>query len=182
MNPQPLSNQHQSLSLDHRDGWVHLELLYTASPNGLFLILLFLFCADLWYILQAFRHLYVLATEPRYVEAIDVDSRASVYVPLSVTMQQQTQVICLLLSEGQQHWDSCRCRHSPVSKALQNDKQLADLFYKAETRNGWHDLLRLEQEIGSCKSQCCCLDAFLFTSCASSTIHGNHSIHALMTS
>lgn len=46
--------------------------------------------------LQAFRHLYVLATEPRYVEAIEVDSRASVYVPLSVTMQKHAQVICLL--------------------------------------------------------------------------------------
>ena len=49
---------------------------------------------------QAFRHLYVLASEPRYVEAIDVDSRASVHVPLSVTMQHHTQVACLLL-EGQ---------------------------------------------------------------------------------
>ena len=35
--------------------------------------------------LQALRHLYVLATEPRCVEAIDVDSRQSVYVPLSVS-------------------------------------------------------------------------------------------------
>lgn len=50
---------------------------------------------DVLHVLQAFRHLYVLATEPRYVEAIDVDSRASVCVPLSVTMQQHTQVICV---------------------------------------------------------------------------------------
>ncbi|KAL3162204.1 hypothetical protein ABBQ32_009910 [Trebouxia sp. C0010 RCD-2024] len=41
--------------------------------------------------LQAFRHLYVLAAEPRFVEAIDVDSHASVYVPLTVTMHPSTQ-------------------------------------------------------------------------------------------
>lgn len=34
--------------------------------------------------MQALRHLYVLATEPRCVQAIDVDSRQSVYVPLTV--------------------------------------------------------------------------------------------------
>lgn len=43
-------------------------------------------------VLQAFRHLYVLATEPRFVEAIDVDSRASVYVPLKVSALQSDQV------------------------------------------------------------------------------------------
>ena len=32
--------------------------------------------------LQAFRHLYVLAVEPRSIETIDVDSKASVYVPV----------------------------------------------------------------------------------------------------
>ena len=43
-------------------------------------------------VLQAFRHLYVLATEPRFVEAIDVDSRASVSVPLKVSALQPSQV------------------------------------------------------------------------------------------
>ena len=33
---------------------------------------------------QAFRHLYVLATEPRCVEATDVASRRSAYVPLRI--------------------------------------------------------------------------------------------------
>ncbi|KAK9828929.1 hypothetical protein WJX72_002853 [[Myrmecia] bisecta] len=36
--------------------------------------------------LQAFRHLYVLATEARCVEAIDVDTRQSVYVPLKISL------------------------------------------------------------------------------------------------
>lgn len=40
----------------------------------------------------------MLATEPRYVVAIDVDSRASVYVPLRVKMQQPAQVIIVGLS------------------------------------------------------------------------------------
>ena len=39
---------------------------------------------------QALRHLYVVATEPRCVEAIDVDSRQSVYVPLSVSTDATT--------------------------------------------------------------------------------------------
>ena len=33
---------------------------------------------------QAFRHLYVLASEPRCVDAIDVHTHESVYVPLSI--------------------------------------------------------------------------------------------------
>ena len=42
--------------------------------------------------MQAFRHLYVLAAESRSIEAIDVDSRASVFVPLTVTLAPSTQV------------------------------------------------------------------------------------------
>ncbi|MCO5580423.1 hypothetical protein L7F22_034289 [Adiantum nelumboides] len=38
--------------------------------------------------LQAFRHLYVLATESRCVETIDVDTGLPVYVPLEVTLQE----------------------------------------------------------------------------------------------
>eukprot|EP00967_Tisochrysis_lutea_P057025 scaffold72226_cov19-Tisochrysis_lutea.AAC.1 len=37
----------------------------------------------------AFRHLYVLAAQPRCVEARDVDSKQLVYVPLGVTTSQQ---------------------------------------------------------------------------------------------
>ena len=39
------------------------------------------------YHLQAFRHLYVLAVQPRCVEAIDVDTGSSCYVPLQVTLK-----------------------------------------------------------------------------------------------
>ena len=57
--------------------------------------------------LQAFRHLYVLATQPRFVEAIDVDSRASVYVPLSITTQVPAlRCICLHVVQHA----SCLCR------------------------------------------------------------------------
>ncbi|KAH7290973.1 hypothetical protein KP509_30G071400 [Ceratopteris richardii] len=38
--------------------------------------------------LQAFRHLYVLATEARYIETIDVDTGLPVYVPLEVTLRE----------------------------------------------------------------------------------------------
>lgn len=35
---------------------------------------------------QVFRHLYVLAAQPRCVEAVDVDSHQLVYVPLDITL------------------------------------------------------------------------------------------------
>ncbi|EOA21984.1 hypothetical protein CARUB_v10002491mg [Capsella rubella] len=38
--------------------------------------------------LQAFRHLYVLATEARWLQTIDVDSGLPVYVPLEVTVKE----------------------------------------------------------------------------------------------
>ncbi|KAG9443865.1 hypothetical protein H6P81_015205 [Aristolochia fimbriata] len=38
--------------------------------------------------LQAFRHLYVLATEPRVVHTVDVDTGLSVYAPIEVTMKE----------------------------------------------------------------------------------------------
>lgn len=37
--------------------------------------------------LQAFRHLYVLAAQPRSVDAIDVDTKQAVYVPLQITLR-----------------------------------------------------------------------------------------------
>lgn len=33
---------------------------------------------------QAFRHLYVLASEPRCIDAVDVHTHESVYVPLTI--------------------------------------------------------------------------------------------------
>lgn len=34
---------------------------------------------------QAFRHLYVLATEARWIQTVDVDTGLPVYVPLEIT-------------------------------------------------------------------------------------------------
>ena len=36
--------------------------------------------------MQAFRHLYALAAEPRCLEAVDVDTRQSVSVPVRITL------------------------------------------------------------------------------------------------
>ncbi|KAL0402924.1 UNVERIFIED_CONTAM: Anaphase-promoting complex subunit, partial [Sesamum radiatum] len=38
--------------------------------------------------LQAFRHLYVLATEARWIQTVDVDTGLPVYVPLEVTIKE----------------------------------------------------------------------------------------------
>ena len=36
--------------------------------------------------MQAFRHLYALAAEPRCLEAVDVDTRQPVSVPVRITL------------------------------------------------------------------------------------------------
>lgn len=41
------------------------------------------------YHLQAFRHLYVLAVEPRFIETRDVDTNEPVYVPLKLTLRKR---------------------------------------------------------------------------------------------
>ncbi|KAL9226701.1 hypothetical protein vseg_002481 [Gypsophila vaccaria] len=38
--------------------------------------------------LQAYRHLYVLATEPRWIQTVDVDTGLPVYAPLEVTIKE----------------------------------------------------------------------------------------------
>jgi len=47
---------------------------------------MFSLCAlsDCTALAQAFRHLYVLASEPRCIDAIDVHTHESVYVPLTI--------------------------------------------------------------------------------------------------
>lgn len=37
---------------------------------------------------QAFRHLYVLATEARWIQTVDVDTSLPVYVPLEITTKE----------------------------------------------------------------------------------------------
>ena len=38
--------------------------------------------------LQAYRHLYVLATEARWIQTVDVDTGLPVYAPLEVTVRE----------------------------------------------------------------------------------------------
>jgi len=38
--------------------------------------------------LQAFRHLYVLATEARWIQTVDVDTGLPVYAPIEVTVRE----------------------------------------------------------------------------------------------
>ncbi|XP_031485584.1 anaphase-promoting complex subunit 1 isoform X2 [Nymphaea colorata] len=52
--------------------------------------------------LQAFRHLYVLATEARCVQTIDVDTGLSVYTPLEVTIR-----------EAEYHTETTFCEVTP---------------------------------------------------------------------
>lgn len=54
--------------------------------------------------LQAFRHLYVLATEARYVQAVDVDTGRDVYVPLEITIRETTN-----------HLESTYCQVTPCT-------------------------------------------------------------------
>ena len=42
----------------------------------------------LWCVFQAFRHLYVLATEARLLQTVDVDSGLPVYAPVEVTVRE----------------------------------------------------------------------------------------------
>lgn len=41
-----------------------------------------------WQLLQAFRHLYVIAAESRRVQTVDVDTGLPVYCPLEVTIKE----------------------------------------------------------------------------------------------
>ncbi|CAM9522331.1 unnamed protein product [Chrysoparadoxa australica] len=51
--------------------------------------------SDNEYHLQALRHLYVLAIENRYLEAIDVDTKESTYAPLTITLKDGKQVLAV---------------------------------------------------------------------------------------
>jgi anaphase-promoting complex subunit 1 len=46
--------------------------------------------SDNRYHLQALRHLYVLATEPRCLIARDVDTHAACYIPIEMTLAQDS--------------------------------------------------------------------------------------------
>eukprot|EP00268_Persea_americana_P044215 TRINITY_DN4466_c0_g1_i1.p1 TRINITY_DN4466_c0_g1~~TRINITY_DN4466_c0_g1_i1.p1 ORF type:complete len:1760 (-),score=299.95 TRINITY_DN4466_c0_g1_i1:451-5376(-) len=52
--------------------------------------------------LQAFRHLYVLATEARWVQTVDVDTNLPIYVPLEIT-----------IAETEHHAETSFCEVTP---------------------------------------------------------------------
>lgn len=57
------------------------------SPSSFIrLLLLFVFLKKVYF--QAFRHLYVLATEARWIQTVDVDTGLPVYAPLEVTTRE----------------------------------------------------------------------------------------------
>ena len=126
---------------------------------------------------QAFRHLYVLATEPRYVEAIDVYSRASVYVPLSVKMQQPAQVICML-PPGRSVETSAEvlsCMIPPLSQRYPIIRGgQTDVTNQRPGVVGMH-LVHPEEAVVSCSQHCGCLDGILFAGPPSSSVNGSQS-------
>lgn len=76
---------------------------YPASPD------------DNQYHLQALRHLYVLAVQRRGVDAVDVDTGESLFVPLSVSLQPSLPVAASRLArEGgnTSHHDTTQCESS----------------------------------------------------------------------
>jgi hypothetical protein len=57
------------------------------SPSSCVQLLLFFVSLKEVYF-QAFRHLYVLATEARWIQTVDVDTGLPVYAPLEVTTRE----------------------------------------------------------------------------------------------
>ena len=57
-----------------------------SSSSCVQLSLFFVFLKEVCF--QAFRHLYVLATEARWIQTVDVDTGLPVYAPLEVTTRE----------------------------------------------------------------------------------------------
>ncbi|KAJ1262414.1 hypothetical protein BS78_09G105800 [Paspalum vaginatum] len=109
--------------------------------------------------LQAFRHLYVIATEPRWVQTVDVDTELPVYCPLEVTVAETEyydetkycEVTPCLLPErsalksirvcGPRYW-------SQVIKLTPEDKPWWRSGDKTEPFNG--GVLYIKRKVGSC--------------------------------
>ena len=54
----------------------------------IYFIITYLLEIFLKFFFQAFRHLYVLATEARWIQTVDVDTGLPVYAPLEVTIRE----------------------------------------------------------------------------------------------
>lgn len=77
----------------HKQTWqriqtlVHHECFLFPFPLCYLFYYVFSYCLK-EVIFQAFRHLYVLATEARWVQTVDVDTGLPVYAPLEVTVRE----------------------------------------------------------------------------------------------
>lgn len=68
------------------DNRCHLQVFYISELTGCKHLFCFLHYLLKMLYLQAFRHLYVLATESRWVQTVDVDTTLPVYVPMEITI------------------------------------------------------------------------------------------------
>ncbi|WVZ98102.1 hypothetical protein U9M48_043581 [Paspalum notatum var. saurae] len=109
--------------------------------------------------LQAFRHLYVIATEPRWVQTVDVDTELPVYCPLEVTVAETDyydetkycEVTPCLLPERSvlKSIRVCGPRYWPqVIKLTPEDKPWWRSGDKTEPFNG--GILYIKRKVGSC--------------------------------
>ncbi|CAM0955935.1 unnamed protein product [Alopecurus aequalis] len=109
--------------------------------------------------LQAFRHLYVLATEPRRVQTVDVDTGLPVYCPLEVTVAETEyydhtnycEVTPCLLPERSmlKNVRVCGPRYWPqVIKLTPEDKPWWRSGDKTDPFNG--GVLYIKRKVGSC--------------------------------
>ncbi|XP_039838827.1 anaphase-promoting complex subunit 1-like isoform X7 [Panicum virgatum] len=109
--------------------------------------------------LQAFRHLYVIATEPRWVQTVDVDTELPVYCPLEVTVAETEyydetnycEVTPCLLPERSvlKSIRVCGPRYWPqVIKLTPEDKPWWRSGDKTDPFNG--GVLYIKRKVGSC--------------------------------
>ncbi|KAF8720064.1 hypothetical protein HU200_024836 [Digitaria exilis] len=109
--------------------------------------------------LQAFRHLYVIATEPRWVQTVDVDTELPVYCPLEVTVAETEyydetnycEVTPCLLPERSvlKRIRVCGPRYWPqVIKLTPEDKPWWRSGDKTDPFNG--GVLYIKRKVGSC--------------------------------
>lgn len=61
-------------------------LPHSLSPNYIFRRFYIYIVNELHF--QAFRHLYVIATEARWIQTVDVDTGLPVYAPLEITIKE----------------------------------------------------------------------------------------------
>lgn len=109
--------------------------------------------------LQAFRHLYVIAAESRWMQTVDVDTGLPVYVPLEVTVPETdhfsetsyTEITPSILPERSmlKNVRVCGPRYWPqVIDLLPEDKSWLKFAGKSDPLSG--DLLYVKRKVGFC--------------------------------